>query len=84
MVESFGLSLFLDFWKGDNKRLQALLADAPEEPVFLDPPTANPAVLALARRWGYVWGNNPRTSFFNSDQMRMRQGFFESNYPEQY
>jgi hypothetical protein len=46
VVESFGLSLFLDFWKGDNKRLQALLADAPGAPVFLDTPT---------------WGNNPRS-----------------------
>ncbi|REJ40410.1 MAG: hypothetical protein DWQ54_19110 [Microcystis flos-aquae TF09] len=24
MVESFGLSLFLDFWKGDNKLLMGL------------------------------------------------------------
>lgn len=61
MAESFGLSLFLEFRKGDNNLLQALLADAPEAPVFLDTPTANAAVLALAGRWGYVWGNKPRT-----------------------
>ncbi|MCZ8050150.1 MAG: hypothetical protein GPI90_09640 [Microcystis aeruginosa K13-05] len=61
VAESFGLSLFLEFRKGDNKLLQALLADAPATPVFLDTPTGNLAVLALARRWGYVWGNKPRT-----------------------
>ncbi|MDB9422002.1 hypothetical protein PN467_16175 [Microcystis aeruginosa CS-563/04] len=61
VAESFGLSLFLDFWKGDNKLLQALLADAPGVPVFLDTPTGNAAALALAHRCGYVWGNNPRT-----------------------
>jgi len=61
VAESFGLSLFLDFWKGDNKLLQALLADDPAAPVFLDTPTGNLAVLALARRCGYVWGSNPIT-----------------------
>ncbi|AVQ72428.1 hypothetical protein [Microcystis sp. BLCC-F209] len=61
VAESFGLSLFLDFRKGDNKLLQALLADAPAAPVFPDTPTAKAAALALARRWGYVWGNKPRT-----------------------
>jgi len=52
----------LAYCKGkNNKLLQALLADAPATPVFLDTPTANPAALALARRCGYVWGNNPRS-----------------------
>jgi len=52
----------LAYCKGkNNKLLQALLADAPATPVFLDTPTGNLAVLALARRWGYVWGNKPRT-----------------------
>lgn len=44
--------LFADNEQIANKLLQALLTHAPNVPVFLDIPTANPAAISLTRSWG--------------------------------
>lgn len=44
--------LFADSEEIARKLLQALLAQAPNAPVFFDTPEANPAALTLARSWG--------------------------------